>query len=232
MSIALGDVARRTVTASANNSAPKKASYLIGKGTSFHRLIDVVCEYKRYYNSTSVTKDLVAAGLSMDAQSLLSEGLRWANVSVLDTGARAGSYVINSSAIMVEIETRLRIHEFNNTLLTSEPKPDARVVGIPLFTYFLKHPTEIITALDIFESGLDNPAELFRNSSSLLIRLPWNYARTLRENTSSLGSVCPTTSLVPRWLSSDADMNFVEAVPKSSSMSNHAARFVARLSKR
>jgi hypothetical protein len=161
MSVELGHVVRTTHANAASPNAPKKTQYEIRKDTPFAGFLEMVCEYKRYYNATAQTKDLPAFRAALRASGMAEEEvkqvdllhpeLRWANVE-----STPSSYIVRSSAIIVELETRSRIYEYSNSgVLEDTAKPDARTVGIPLITYFLKHPKEALMAADIY--GSTNP---------------------------------------------------------------------------
>lgn len=169
MSIQLGHVEKEMLKNTTNTNAPNKAIYHVKVSSPFGRLVDLVCDYKRFYNSTAQSKDLpayrqrlIAGGMSeseADKITILDPNLMWANISVNDAKT---TYTIYGGSVQMELEPRARIMDFNNISVVNPnaPKPTSKEAPTPALTFFMKNPTEIVKAAAIFSTGSGDVSKL------------------------------------------------------------------------
>lgn len=166
MSIATGDVERKTI-ASATGNAPKSTSYVIKRDTPFAAIIELAIETKRYYNSAGV-KDLGQYHASDPSADIYTEAPMWKSL----TTDMNGNYVFSTASLILEIETRLRISDWNNNEVVKDPltdkapaRTDSKKVKPPNYTYFMKNPRELTDAESL--ASKCTSYEMFRDQAGL-----------------------------------------------------------------
>jgi hypothetical protein len=170
MSIELGDVRRLTksgAVGAAGAGAGPKTTFEIRYDTPFAKLIELALHTKRYFNPAG-PKDLALLisesgdrynihntggpkGLSTDANGE-AKAIAWKSLKANPQGY----YNFGTASLVLEVETRLRISEYNNDLAVVPPgaeagpaKPSSKDIKVPNFTYFMKAPRELIEAVSI-----------------------------------------------------------------------------------
>jgi hypothetical protein len=150
MSIELGDVNRITKSGAIGTAGPK-TTFKVKYNTPFARLMELAIHTKRYYNPAG-PKDLAQyINDTKGAASIHDNTIAWKSLKRNDDG-----YDFGTASLVLEVETRLRISEYNNDAAVvpagsqqGPPKPSSKDAKVPNFTYFMKAPRELIEAVPI-----------------------------------------------------------------------------------